>query len=294
MKRFKTTNFHILGLCVLFAGLTFTSCNDSSTSAIGEKEMEISTQEVNDFMASTQSSNNIVIDNFSSGGGSWSACGIATINYHEDASIVGGAREILVRDSASCTLGGRAWITIDNATGTAEWYSVGRAGAYQIFNYGTAIGKWDVGTRLDGRGGPWGPNRDAGSELNLSLTLDDHIRLDMTQAFSSFTTIYIWEGNGNGHAVSVPVTAGTNLIPLSAFTNLTDAGAADIDGISIWGNTDSRNGLGSGHIFTSFSIELAVNDPESIEECKKGGWADFGFRNQGQCIRFVNTGQDSR
>lgn len=28
--------------------------------------------------------------------------------------------------------------------------------------------------------------------------------------------------------------------------------------------------------------------------CKGGGYADFGFRNQGQCIRFVNTGQDSR
>lgn len=29
-------------------------------------------------------------------------------------------------------------------------------------------------------------------------------------------------------------------------------------------------------------------------ECKKGGWEEFDFRNQGQCIRFVNTGQDSR
>ena len=28
--------------------------------------------------------------------------------------------------------------------------------------------------------------------------------------------------------------------------------------------------------------------------CMGGGWEDFGFRNQGQCIRFVNTGQDSR
>ena len=28
--------------------------------------------------------------------------------------------------------------------------------------------------------------------------------------------------------------------------------------------------------------------------CKQGGWEELGFRNQGQCIRFVNTGQDSR
>ncbi len=30
------------------------------------------------------------------------------------------------------------------------------------------------------------------------------------------------------------------------------------------------------------------------DECKKGGWANFGFRNQGQCARFVETGKDSR
>lgn len=39
---------------------------------------------------------------------------------------------------------------------------------------------------------------------------------------------------------------------------------------------------------------LVNNNPDSKDDCKKGGWADFGFRNQGQCIRFVNTGQDSR
>lgn len=30
------------------------------------------------------------------------------------------------------------------------------------------------------------------------------------------------------------------------------------------------------------------------EMCKKDGYAELGFRNQGQCIRFVNTGRDSR
>lgn len=28
--------------------------------------------------------------------------------------------------------------------------------------------------------------------------------------------------------------------------------------------------------------------------CKDGGWEDHGFKNQGQCIRYVNTEQDSR
>lgn len=36
------------------------------------------------------------------------------------------------------------------------------------------------------------------------------------------------------------------------------------------------------------------DDPETKAECKKGGWADYGFKNQGQCVRFVATGKDSR
>jgi hypothetical protein len=40
--------------------------------------------------------------------------------------------------------------------------------------------------------------------------------------------------------------------------------------------------------------EPPAPQPESKDDCKKGGWADFGFKNQGQCIKFVNTGKDSR
>ena len=35
-------------------------------------------------------------------------------------------------------------------------------------------------------------------------------------------------------------------------------------------------------------------DPASHEECMKGGWSNFNFRNQGQCLRFVETAFDSR
>lgn len=34
--------------------------------------------------------------------------------------------------------------------------------------------------------------------------------------------------------------------------------------------------------------------PESRDDCKQGGWEAYGFANRGQCIRYVNTGQDSR
>ncbi|HVM14126.1 MAG TPA: hypothetical protein VM287_07330 [Egibacteraceae bacterium] len=35
-------------------------------------------------------------------------------------------------------------------------------------------------------------------------------------------------------------------------------------------------------------------NPQSRGDCQNGGWQDYGFRNQGQCIQFVNTGKDSR
>lgn len=34
--------------------------------------------------------------------------------------------------------------------------------------------------------------------------------------------------------------------------------------------------------------------PETKNDCKKGGWKEYGFKNQGQCIKFVNTSKDSR
>lgn len=41
-------------------------------------------------------------------------------------------------------------------------------------------------------------------------------------------------------------------------------------------------------------MALAPQNPETREDCMNGGWEDFGFRNQGLCIQFVNTGRDSR
>jgi hypothetical protein len=56
-------------------------------------------------------------------------------------------------------------------------------------------------------------------------------------------------------------------------------GAYDLVSLTIGGDT------------TTYDFEP---DPASTDDCKKGGWADYGFANQGQCIRFMNTGKDSR
>ena len=44
--------------------------------------------------------------------------------------------------------------------------------------------------------------------------------------------------------------------------------------------------------WTMFDVLPA--DPSSKDDCKKNGWKAYGFKNQGQCIRFVETGKDSR
>lgn len=41
-------------------------------------------------------------------------------------------------------------------------------------------------------------------------------------------------------------------------------------------------------------VVYGSNDPADRDACKGRGWEAFGFRNQGQCVRFVETGKDSR
>jgi hypothetical protein len=36
------------------------------------------------------------------------------------------------------------------------------------------------------------------------------------------------------------------------------------------------------------------NNPTTKDQCMKDGWKVFGFKNQGLCIQYVNTGKDSR
>jgi beta-propeller repeat-containing protein/thrombospondin type 3 repeat protein len=36
------------------------------------------------------------------------------------------------------------------------------------------------------------------------------------------------------------------------------------------------------------------SNPTTKEQCDNGGWMAFGFKNEGQCVRFVKTGKDGR
>ena len=43
--------------------------------------------------------------------------------------------------------------------------------------------------------------------------------------------------------------------------------------------------------WTRFEV---LPDAQTLADCQDGGWEVFGFANQGQCAKFVNTGKDSR
>ena len=72
---------------------------------------------------------------------------------------------------------------------------------------------------------------------------------------------------------------------------LLKAGGGWIGGFD--GNTDALT-IGISGVTVTYDYELHAPQPTSTEQCKNGGYATYGFRNVGQCNRFVNTGQDSR
>lgn len=48
------------------------------------------------------------------------------------------------------------------------------------------------------------------------------------------------------------------------------------------------------HQFDNIALDPVDLQPQTKDDCRNGGWDEFGFRNQGQCVRFVETAKDSR
>ena len=86
-----------------------------------------------------------------------------------------------------------------------------------------------------------------------------------------------------GSFVGVTGAAEAALCPIGTFSDVTGASAC----------TTCDAGFTTTGPGATFCV-LEVNNPTTKDDCKKGKWEDFDFKNQGQCIRFVNTGKDSR
>lgn len=86
-----------------------------------------------------------------------------------------------------------------------------------------------------------------------------------------FTTLFNFAGF-NGATPSAGVVQGSN---------------GDLYGTTTFGGA---SGLG-----TVFRLTIRVDPPTNKDQCKNGGWQIFisphPFKNQGDCIQFVNTGK---
>lgn len=82
--------------------------------------------------------------------------------------------------------------------------------------------------------------------------------------------------------------------------NLSAGSTIRVVSLNVGDTSDNDQGLDGyyDNVVVNRVSETTVYDFEAVptakSDCKKGGWKDYGFKNQGQCIRFVNTGKDSR
>lgn len=120
-------------------------------------------------------------------------------------------------------------------------------------------------------------------------------------------------------SASASASPATGPAPLAVVLDAT--GSSDSDGTIVsyeWdlGDGSSASGAVVNHLYSTpgtfiatvtvtdddglsdtFEVAIEVNpkpQPQTDNDCKKGGWAAYGFSNQGLCIRYVNTGKDAR
>ena len=145
---------------------------------------------------------------------------------------------------------------------------------------------------------------------NLGNTFDDNYSAAPTEVFSGAVVIPATTGSGAVDSFdfciefTIPYVhpAGSNLIVEFVNTSATavshpkDACAADAPGCTTRrvvafsaGATTATLADNSGLV-----MQFVTSDPEEKVDCTDDKWLDFGFRNQGQCIRFVETDKDSR
>jgi hypothetical protein len=92
----------------------------------------------------------------------------------------------------------------------------------------------------------------------------------------------------SGQILVTDVNAGTSILGAMFRVDAT-TGARTL--LSDFGNP-AQGPLGLDPI--GVAVVPASINPTDKSQCKNGGWAAFGFKNQGQCVRFVETGKDSR
>lgn len=106
-----------------------------------------------------------------------------------------------------------------------------------------------------------------------------------TDAESNPLTAVLVSGTSNGVLVlnangSFTYTPNANFNGSDSFTYKANDGLLDSNTVTV--------------SITVNPVDEPVQNPTNKDQCKNGGWEDFGFKNQGLCIQYANTGKDSR
>lgn len=136
-------------------------------------------------------------------------------------------------------------------------------------------------------------------ELSTTATQGGAVTLPFTYSgFHAFFQVRVFVNafvtNGSGTTTVPLISQGpvNCCTPPSGGFNLSgsvtlNVAPGDVYGLRFGGsNFDSDSRL-----FGTISVDL---HPENKDQCKDGGWEAFAFENQGQCVRFIETGKDSR
>lgn len=130
----------------------------------------------------------------------------------------------------------------------------------------------------------------------LNVTLPDEIIVSIaynTQTYGESPLGINGPYNSLNVAVppSQPVSIGSDININSVFWNTATAGYYTNGGPGGYFREDT-NWAPYGTVALQVTTRKA--NPTNANSCKKGGWEAFGFKNQGLCIQYVNTGKDSR
>jgi hypothetical protein len=145
---------------------------------------------------------------------------------------------------------------------------------------------------------------------NLGMVFDDNYSSSPTQVFDGDIVIPATTGAGAldmfdfciDFTTSYTHPAGSNLIvefvnsSSTAVSHPKDACAVDNAGCTTR-KVVAFNAAATTATFADNSglvMSFFTADPEVKADCTENRWVEYGFRNQGQCIRFVETEKDSR
>lgn len=128
---------------------------------------------------------------------------------------------------------------------------------------------------------------DDGSSVQSENIPTDGTSADITVGPFSEDTVVSWNVFGGGESsYSQPLWNGFGESDFS--TQVADYAA------SVGGYSWVLSGVEDPNPFVNWNtVEVPGCAPETKDDCKKGGWEAFGFRNQGQCVSSVQANENA-